>query len=81
LYFVEKIPALDTHKRINKAIHPQFPIKYAREVTIFVTNGFSNDSSSASQSMCLKYFACWGIYDIDPFNNSFSFRRNPHMYF
>jgi len=43
----------------------------------FFTDGFSNDSSSASQNM---YFACWGIYDIDPFNNSFSFCRNPHMY-
>jgi len=31
--------------------------------------------------MRLKYFACWGIYDIDPFSNSFSFCRNPHMYF
>jgi len=27
--------------------------------------------------MRLKYFACWGIYDIDPFNNSFSFCRKP----
>jgi len=59
LNFVEKIPALATQKRINKAIHPQSPIKYAREVKIFFTNGFSNDSSSANQNMCLKYFAFW----------------------
>jgi len=36
---------------------------------IFFTNGFSNDSSSASQNICLIYFACWGIYDIDPLKN------------
>jgi len=30
LYFVEKIPALATQKRVNKAIHPQSSIKYAR---------------------------------------------------
>ena len=36
LYFVEKIPALSTQKRVNKAIHPQSPIKYAREVNIFL---------------------------------------------
>jgi len=39
-----------------------------QEKSKFFTNGFSNDSSSASQNMRLKYFACWGIYDIDPFN-------------
>ena len=27
LYFVEKIPALATQKRVNKAIHLQSPIK------------------------------------------------------
>jgi len=80
LYFVEKIPALATQTRVNKVIHPQSPIKYAREVK-FVTNGFSIDSSSASQNMHLKYFDCWGIYDIDPSNDSFSFWRNPHIYF
>ena len=52
-----------------------------QEKSTFFTNGFSNDSSSASQNMHLKYLACWGIYDIDPFNNSFLFCRNPHMYF
>jgi len=36
LYFVEKIQALTTHKRVNKAIHPQSPIKCAREVKIFL---------------------------------------------
>ena len=35
LYYVEKIPALATQKRVNKAIHPQSPIKYAREVKMF----------------------------------------------
>jgi len=36
LYFVEKIPSLDTQKRVDKAIHPQSPIKYEREVKIFL---------------------------------------------
>jgi len=36
LHFVEKIPALATQKHVNKAIHPQSPIKNAREVTIFL---------------------------------------------
>jgi len=36
LYFVEKIPALNTEKRVNKAIYPQYPIKCAREVKIFL---------------------------------------------
>ena len=36
LYFVEKIPALATRKRVNKAIHPQFPIKCPREVKLFL---------------------------------------------
>jgi len=40
------------------------------EKSKFFTNGFTNDSSSASQNMRLKYFACWGIYDIDRFYNS-----------
>jgi len=40
LYFVEKIPALTTQKRVNKTIHPQSPIKYAREVKIFLPMGF-----------------------------------------
>jgi len=31
--------------------------------------------------MRLKYFACWGIYDIDTFNNSSSFCRNPRVFF
>jgi len=35
LYFIENIPPLATQKRVNKAIHPQSPIKYAREVKIF----------------------------------------------
>jgi len=51
-----------------------------QEKSKFFTKGFSNDSSSASQNMRLKYFACWGIYDIDPFNSSFSFCRNPHVF-
>jgi len=34
-YFVEKIPALATRKRVNKADHPQSPIKYARDVKFF----------------------------------------------
>jgi len=42
---------------------------------------FQMGDSCVSQNMRLKYFACWGIYDIDPFNDSFSFYRNPHMYF
>ena len=40
LNFVEKIPALDTQKRVNKAIHPQSPIKYAREVKNFLPMAF-----------------------------------------
>jgi len=36
LYFVETIPALATQKRVNKAIHPQYPTKYAREAKHFL---------------------------------------------
>jgi len=46
-----------------------------------LTNSFSNDSSSASENMRLKKIACWGIYAIDPFKNSFLFCRNPDVYF
>jgi len=58
LYFVEKIPTLATQKRVNKAIHPQFPIKYAKVKMFLLTNSFSNDSSSASENMRLKKIAC-----------------------
>jgi len=34
LYFVEKIPALDTEKRVNKATYPQYPIECEREAKI-----------------------------------------------
>jgi len=30
------IPALATQKSVNKAIHPQSPIKYAKEVKLFL---------------------------------------------
>jgi len=36
LYFVEKILELATQIHVNKAIHPQFSIKYAREVKFFL---------------------------------------------
>ena len=40
LYFVEKIPALATQKRVDKAIHSQSTIKFAREVKIFYQRFF-----------------------------------------
>ena len=52
-----------------------------QEKSNFFSNDFSNDSSSESQNMHLKYLACWGIYDIDLFNNSFSFFHNQHEQF
>jgi len=37
-----------------------------QEKSKYFTNGFSNDSSSASQNMRLKYFACWEFMILIP---------------
>jgi len=67
LYFVEKIPALASQKRVNKAIHPQSPIKYAREVKMFLpmvfqmgVNGFSNGRLLCESKHALEIFCLLG---------------------
>jgi len=61
LYFVGKIPALDTQKHVNKAIYPQSPIKCAREAKIFLPMVFQMISpvrviSCASNSLLAGEF-------------------------
>jgi len=75
------IRALTTQKFVNKSIRPHSPAKYARKSASIFNYRFSNFYASASQNMHLKYFACWELMTLTPFNNSFSFFCNLHIYF
>jgi len=74
---------MSTHhsKTLNRAIHPHFTTKYTREVNTFFNKIFPKLFRQCESKHHVLMFFLFGINDIDPFNNSFSFFYNPHMYF
>ena len=74
---------LSTQKRVNKAIHPQSPIKYAKEVKIFLPMVLQMIPPVRVKTCVWNILLAGGFMILIPSTtvSRFAASQNPHMYF